>query len=301
MIAVSTAWNADRHAGWAPAVLELFSLGHRLVALDGAAVHADADAAGRAVRAAKGELVALFAPSPRGDDAGRPSAEGLVSPRAEVRAVATAAAATAGRAALAAGTTRVVLRAGRLPDLDASREARWLDRPVREGRTDALAGEVRTSVDAARRDRERFLEALCRALFDLSRALPDAQWLLETPSATSGFPLPAEAETVFGELPGRRVGYWHDAGNAARLDALGVLPAEEWLTRLGRRAAGVTISDWSPMASHLPPGAGVVDWPALRAQLSAPMILVLRLDPAFPAPLLADAVREARAMAFSSS
>src|SRR5205085_2891045 len=117
MPAVSTAWNADRHAGWAGAAAELCALGPRGVALGRAALHPDAAAARRVVRAAKGEIVALFAPPPRRDDAGRVS-EGLVSPRPERRAVAVEAAVAAGRAALAAGTTRVVLRVGELPTMD---------------------------------------------------------------------------------------------------------------------------------------------------------------------------------------
>jgi len=134
----------------------------------------------------------------------------------------------AARAALDAGTTRVVLAAGELPALDPSREARWIDRLVREGRTDALAAEIAAALAADRSARDRFVEALCRSLFDLARAVPDAQWLLATPSSISGFPTPAEAESVFGELPGRRIGYWHDAARAARLAALGAI--------LGRRA-----------------------------------------------------------------
>jgi hypothetical protein len=296
MPAVSTAWNAERHAGWASAVGELAALGHLAVALDGAALHPDAAAAARVVRAARGEVVALFAPPPRRDDAGRIASEGLVSPRPERRAVAVDAAIAAARAALAAGTTRVVLRVGELPVLDPSREARWLDRLTREGRTPALAAEIDAAVAADARDRERFVEALCRALFDLTRVVGDAQWLLETPSRASGFPRPDEAEVVFGELPGRRIGYWHDAAHAARLAFLGVLPAEEWLARLGRRAVGVTICDWSSTADGLPPGAGVVDWTALRGQLTDAMPRVLRLDTSFPAALLADAVREAAAL-----
>ncbi len=295
MIAVSTSWNAERHAGWAPAAAELLRLGHAAVALDGAALHCDAAAARRIVREAKGEIVALFAPEPRRDDAGRVASDGLVSPRPENRALAIRAAVAAAGAGLEAGTTRIVLRAGELPVLEPGREARWIDRLAREGRTDDLVREIDASLAADRSDRDRFVEGLCRALFDLARAVPDAHWCLETPSRASGFPRPDEAEVVFGELPGRRIGYWHHAAHAARLAALGAVRAEEWLARLGSRAAGVTISDWSPSASALPPGAGVVAWTALRAQLTAAMPRVLVLDPSFPAPLLADAVREAAA------
>jgi sugar phosphate isomerase/epimerase len=301
MISVSTAWNADRHAGWTSAAAELLALGHASIAFDGAALHPDAAAAGRAVRAAKGEVVALFAPRDRTEsDTVRSfsTSGGLVSLRPERRAVAVAAALAAARAAMDAGTTRVVLRVGELPELDASRESRWLDRLVRDGRTDALTREIADALAASRKDRDRFVESLCRAVFELTRGAPDVRWLMETPSSASGFPRPDEAEIVFGELPGRRIGYWHDAGHAARLAALSVVPAEEWLSRLGPRAGGATLVDWSPTAGGLPPGAGVVDWTTLRGQLTAAMPRVLRLDPSFPAPLLADALREAAALGF---
>jgi sugar phosphate isomerase/epimerase len=103
---------------------------------------------------------------------------------------------------------------------------------------------------------------------------------------------------VFGELPGRRIGYWHDAAHAARLAALGAVPAEEWLARLGPRAAGVTLCDWGPSAPCLPPGAGVVEWTTLRAQMTESMPRVLRADPTWPSPLVADALREAASLGF---
>jgi len=292
MISVSTAWNAARHAGWAPAAAEIVALGHSAVALDGAALHSDAMAAAREVRAVRGEIVALFAPPPRRDDTSV-AVEGLVAPGAERRQASVGAAIAAGRAALDAGTRRVVLRVGEIPDLDPSRETRWRDRLLREGSSQALAEEVRAVHASVASDRPRFVDALCRALFDAARAVPEAQWLLETPSRALGLPMPDDVEAVLGELPRRAIGYWHDAGHAARLAALGLVPAEEWLARLGPRTAGVTLADWSPSGGDLPPGAGVVAWTALRAQLTDAMPRVLRLDPAVPAAFLADAVREA--------
>lgn len=293
MIAVSTHWNAARHAGWTPAVRELAALGHPSVALAGAALHSDAAAVRRAVRESRGEIVALFVPVTQQSDAGRTISEGLVSPRAEKRSVAVLGAAAAGRAALESGTRRVVVSAGEMADLDPAREARILGRLTREGRTDDVAREIAAAAAAAASGRDRFVEALCRSLFELARAVPDAQWCLETPSRLTGLPRPEEMEAVFGELPRRRIGYWHDTAHAARIAAFGAVPAEEWLARLGARAVGVTMADFSEPSASLPPGAGLVDWAAVRAQLTPSLRRVLRLDPSFPATLLRDAVRSA--------
>ena len=294
MLAISTAWNAGRHAGWEPAAGELVGLGFRHVALDGPAIQSDAEAAGRLVRAARGAVVALFAPAPARDavtDAR--GAASLVEVRPERREPAVAAALSAGRAAAAAGTGLVVVRAGAIPVLDASREDRWTERFGREGLTDALRDEVAAACAEMRRDRPRFLEALCRSLWDLSRALPDTTWLVETPASVAGLPFPDEVEPLHSELKGRRVGIWHDTAHAARLGALGAAPASAWIERAAGATRGVTLSDWSPHGGRTPPGAGHVDWTTLRGQLTGAMVRVLRVAPEFPAAFLAEAARDA--------
>lgn len=289
-----------------PAVRELLGLGAEGVALDGPALQADTAAAGREVRAAKADLVALFAPGPQRDAASPVDGGGLVDPRPERRALAVAAAVAAGRAALSAGTDVVVLRAGTIPVLDGTREDRWTARLGREGMTDALRDEIAAATAHLARDRPRFLESLCRSVWDLSRAVPEVRWCVETPASLAGAPFPDEIAAFFSELRGRRVGWWHDTAHAARLGAFGVADPRAWLEAAGTATLGVTVSDWSPPAfgdaygqsgaasiGRTPPGAGIVDWTSLRAQLSAPMLRVLRLPPDVPSAFLRDAIGEA--------
>jgi hypothetical protein len=297
MIAVSTSWNASRHAGWAPAVAELVALGHRVVALDAAALHPDAAAARRGLAAVRGSVVALFAPAPGGAD-GDDGPLGLCDPDRSRRRVAMQAAASAARVAADAGTGLVVLRAGAIPDLEADGERRWTDRLARGEDDERIRADAAEVLRAAASARHRYLDALCRALFELARAAPDVTWLLETPSSLLGLPLPSEVEAVVDELPGRRVGYWHDAALAARLGALGVAPASSWLESLGSLTGGLTLCDWTPGEARLPVGSGRVDWAGLLAQATAAMPRVLRLASTFPAPLLDDALREAHARGF---
>lgn len=294
MIAISTSWNAPRHAGWTDAVRELVRLGHPFVALDGGTLQADAEAAGRAVREARGKVVALFAPGPVAGGTGAC----LASPRREAAQTAIRAARVAGAAAEKAGTPRVVIRAGRVPDPVADREEAWLETLRNHGPTDALRADVRHRLLDDRALRERCLEALCRSLHELARARPDTHWILETPDSPLGFPLPQEAELVFAELPRAKVGYWHDAGNAARLATLGAATQEEWLGRLATVARGVTLADWSPIADRMPPGSGNVQWRELRFQLREGMFRVLALDPEYPAALIDDTLREVANLGF---
>ncbi len=293
MIAASTAWNAERHVGWAPAVRELMDLGFPSIALDGPAVQADAADAGRAVRERKGTIVALFAAAPRRDAASPVDGGGLVSPVAERRAQAVAAALAAGRAASAAGTGIVVLRAGEIPVVDADREQRWNDRLAREGSSPELRAEVAAAAAELRPDRTRFLETLCRSLWEVARGAPETTWLVETPASIAGLPFPAEADAMLSEVRSRRVGLWHDVAHGARLAALGVVPQDAWLAANGARTGGVTISDWAPSGGRTPPGAGLADWTAIRAQIGAKMTRVLRIEPVYPAMLLLDAARVA--------
>jgi sugar phosphate isomerase/epimerase len=300
MTAVSTAWNSERHAGWASAAREVLAFGTAEVALDGPALHSDAAAAARVLREVRGRLVALFAPGPARDPAAPVDGGGLVDVRPERRALAVAAAAAAGRAALAAGTTLVVLRAGAVPTLDGSREDRWTERLGREGASPELRAEVVAACDEVLRDRPRFLEALCRSLWELARALPDVTWAVETPSAVTGLPFPDEVGPLLDELRGRRAGYWHDTAHAARFAALGAADARSWIERARGATLGVTLSDWSPPVlggggGRVPLGAGVVDWTLLRGQLATGLERVLRVGPEFPAPLVAESLRELRA------
>jgi len=295
MLAISTAWNVERLGGWGAAVSELVGLDRTSVALDGPALYPDVPAARAALAPVRGEVVALFAPAPR-PDRERPGASmGIASPRTEERALAAQAALAAAAAAAAAGTGVVVLRTGGIPSVgDDSGD--WRRRLAREGVTDELTREVFTAMERDAAHRERFLDGVCRTLHGLSTRLPDVTWLLETPAEVPGFPGPSEIAAVLEDLSGRRLGYWHDTGNAAYLHALGVADAEGWLQELGGRTLGVTLSDWSPSGGGLPPGAGVVDWTGLRVQLVGRMQRVLRLDPAFPPMLLADAIGETDAL-----
>jgi len=257
VIAISTSWNATRHGGWADAVRELARLGHRHVVLDGDALHSDARAAGRAAKEGRGKVIALFAPAPRAQ-AGVPG-HALCSPSAQVARVAVKQALAAAVAAGRAGAARVILRPGRLPTFDGrDRDDAWVERMQAEGMTDALRAEVRQTVADDRSDRERCLEALCRSLHSLLKQRPDAKWLLETPDSPMGLALPEEMELVFNEFRGKKLGYWHDSGHAARLAVLGVAAQDEWLGRLGHVTHGVTLADWSPIAQRKPPGSGHV-------------------------------------------
>ena len=289
---LSSCWNAERHSGWAGACAELAAKGHLRVALDGPALYPDAGAAKTALDAMKGGVDVLFAPAPtsaRPDGAPVAGVVGLCAPRPEERVQALRAASRAAQMAAAAGTGMVVLRAGGLPDPSLAGEP-FSERLRRDGATPGLRTDVAAFHAETAVHRHRFLDGLCRSLFELCERFPDHTFALETPWTVSGVPRPDELSLVRSELPGRRIAYWHDTAAAARLAALGAVAAEHWLTELGPLTAGVTLCDWSSAGERLPPGTGIVDWPALQAQLGASMLRVLALDARFPTVFFDEAV-----------
>lgn len=293
MLGVSTAWNADRLGGWEPAVREWIELQQAHVLLDGPTLYADAAAAGRSARRSKGTVLGLVVPLPVGLERGPVRSGGLSAPAASVRQEAVRRVLRGFELALAARTGVVVLPVGGPDDIPGSTVDTWRQGLRRDGPTPELRTGLVDLLEQESPLRQTRLEALCRSLHELTGRCPELTVSLTTPKDPFWVATPAELQLVFEELPGRRLAYWHHAGNAARLDDLGAVPAEAWVDAAGDRLVGVTLEDWSRSGGGLPVGAGVVDWRALSRQLPASVPRVVAVDASLPAPLVLDALREA--------
>jgi hypothetical protein len=143
--------------------------------------------------------------------------------------------------------------------------------------------------DAAGRERETFarLDRFCRVLHEAASREPDAGFALATPDERQAWLTPATLELAFEELGTRkRFAYWHDAGRAHVLAALGQGAATAWLDRHAHRCVGVEATDAIGTQAGLPPGVGEVDFTALLGAVSASAWVALRCDPALgPGPL----------------
>lgn len=293
MLGVSTAWNAERCGGWEPAVAEWIELGHARVLLDGPTLFADAEAAGRRARGAKGAVLGLVVPPAAWTERATGRTDGLAATSSTSRREAVVRVARGLDLALAAGCGTVVLPCESAEALPGSAADEWQAELRRDGPT-ANVRRVLTELLGADDDgRGRRLEALCRSLHELSALRPELTLALSTPREPLRGWNPAELQLVFEELPGRRLAYWHHAGRAARLDDVGAVDAEAWVDAAGDRLVGVTLEDWSRSGAGLPVGAGVVDWRALSRQLPVSVPRVVSVDGSLPAPLVLDALREA--------
>ncbi len=73
-----------------------------------------------------------------------------------------------------------------------------------------------------------------------------------------------EYAVIFREFEGAPVGYWHDTGHAASLEALGFLASQtELLEAFRERLVGFHLHDARGVDDHLAPGQGALDFSSL--------------------------------------
>lgn len=138
-------------------------------------------------------------------------------------------------------------------------EADGLGEPAVTAR-DALVAEGRKAELAV-------LERVVRALHGLLKAEPEIELAIATGEPLIGWPSPEMLENLLADLKTSRLGYWHHSGRAAVAERLGLGAEGSLLTAHGPRLAGVTLSDVQGTMDGLPPGAGQVDFRALRSAL----------------------------------
>ncbi len=104
------------------------------------------------------------------------------------------------------------------------------------------------------------MEPVLSGLDELCGRFPRIQFFIETRIHYYEIPLPEELEEIFGRLPYKNLGYWHDIGHTYMQDRLGFIPMETWQRMFGRKCGGVHIHDVADdLTDHLPPGEGVLD------------------------------------------
>lgn len=178
--------------------------------------------------------------------------------------------------------------------LDPGVDSRELHRLVAAGKRESAAyEELREQVAASRsRHARRHLDAL---LANLDRMAGDAQRKglvigIENRYHPEQIPNREELETIFRELEGAPLAYWHDTGHAASLAALGFLASpNEILEAFQGRIAGFHLHDAKGIDDHRAPGEGDLDFSTLVPFLTPESRLVLEVHP----PASAEAVAAA--------
>lgn len=130
------------------------------------------------------------------------------------------------------------------------------------------------------------LDRVCRELFGIVKSMPDIDFCLTQGRSLRAVAEPAALQDVFEDLGHLRLGYWHDAGLAARRQQVLGEAQGEWLESFANRCQGMTLGDASPDGLYLPPGAGGVDYALLASYVprtGRALPVVVELDLAVPA------------------
>lgn len=110
----------------------------------------------------------------------------------------------------------------------------------------------------------------------------------ENRQALEELPLDGDFESFFREFTSPSIAYWHDTGHAQIKENFGVIQHTGFLQTLASRLAGFHVHDVIfPGRDHAPPGAGMIDFAAIKPFVESRYIKVFELNPA----LTTDAVK----------
>jgi hypothetical protein len=153
-------------------------------------------------------------------------------------------------------------------------------------RNDEALEELRILEGSAAEDQ---LETLAALLHECLHHVPNLRIALAPGPSPAALLTPDRMRLLLAEIRHPGLGLWHDTADSETRAASGLPPAGAWLDAFGARILGVTLHDFAAGSDHLPPGAGIVDWPLLAEYLPRSAVRVLRLAPSYPDTLLTEA------------
>ncbi len=277
--ALSTRWNAYRHARGEDLVDEILDLGFTRLELGYDFRHELTDGVRRRVRegAVRVGSVHSICPVPLGQPQGGPELYTLASPDAAERAQAVTHLTETIRFAGEMGASAVVVHAGNVhlrrrltPLLLGMAEAGALGTPAYE--------KARLKLAAKREKRaRRQLGFLYAGLQELMRPAREAgvRIGLEILPTWEAFPTESEMEGLLAYFPEDAFGYWHDFGHAQIRMNLGFIHHLRWFERLAPRMVGMHIHDVIPPGrDHVLPPRGQIPFADFRPHLPEDIPLV---------------------------
>jgi len=193
------------------------------------------------------------------------------------------------------GAAAVVLHCG---VVEMHHEMQVLYRFFSSNRLDSKEAQAFIRKKLAERDRHK-PEHLENLLYSLDRLLPVAEKqgvLLGLENRYHYHELPGldDFGAIFANFKGTPIGYWHDTGHAHANETLGLIPKNFLLQTYGNRLIGIHLHDAVGLDDHLPPGAGEIDFQALKPYLKSDTIKVIELKPGIPAAEVLEGIRFVR-------
>jgi sugar phosphate isomerase/epimerase len=303
IIALSTRWNASRHASGESMADEILEAGFDHVEL-GYDFRVDL-LPGLLKRLKAGSLgvVSLHAPCPipLGLPSGNPEYYTLADTDESERAIAIRLVRDTIHLAADLGARVVVAHAGnvemphysyRIMDLLNSRrpESWW---------TVWRLNRLRTRLDIGRiKAVQPHLDALARSLESLLPDLEsmDVRLALENLPSWESVPSEAELGALLDRFRSPFVAAWYDIGHGVIRDKLGFSNPIRWLDKIQSRLAGMHIHDVdSRLNDHLAPGSGTVDFTLFRKWAEQDILRVVEVRPGLPVEALKTGLRTLRA------
>ena len=298
-LAISTRWNAGRHASGEAMLEEILALGLDRAEL-GYDLRAELIPGVKAMVAAKAiriDSVHNFCPVPIG--APRPHPE-LYTPAAvdrREREYAVVHISRTLRFAAEMGARVVVCHSG---NVDMPKLSFDLVRMAARGEQFTEAYENLKLKAQLVRDKKapKQLEYLAESLEQLLPVVQETgvKLALENLPTWEAIPSELEAEKLMRRFHAGGIRLWWDIGHAQIRDNLGFINAARWLRRLAPFLAGLHIHDVAPPGQdHLMPPQGQIDFPALADVARMDMVRVLEPAPDTETALIARAIEHLRA------
>jgi sugar phosphate isomerase/epimerase len=284
--ALSTNWNATRHANGEAMIDEILALGFQSVEL-GYQFSAE-QAAGVSRRIASGAVtvtsVHAYCPVPIGAPGGHPELYLLASRDEDERAMATIFLMKTLDFAVRMGAQAVVMHAGRVPVKPFSNEliATALDEP--DGCASRRYQKLLARLQRRRaRKVGRHLDALRGALDHLVPRFAKAglTLCLENLPSWEAIPTETEMQELMQHYASPALAYWHDMGHGQVRHNLGWISDHRAAAEaLLPHTRGIHIHDVRPLANdHLPPGQGTLPFADFAFYGKAPVLRVFEPAP----------------------
>jgi sugar phosphate isomerase/epimerase len=139
--------------------------------------------------------------------------------------------------------------------------------------------------------KKRFYDHSCSMLLELVSEAKKrgVKFGIEIREAVEELPVESDFEALLKEFPAPTVNYWHDTGHAQIKQDLGFIDHAQFLGQRADRLAGFHIHDVKfPARDHYPPGAGDINFAALKPFVKPEHLKVFELSPKVPV----DAARQ---------
>lgn len=293
-LALSTRWNAHRHADGEALLQEVLELGFQRAELGYDLTLDLVPGVRRMVEqgAIRIGSVHNFCPVPVGAPAAHPELFQLAGLDTRMRELAVQHTRQTAEFAAELGARVVVVHAGNVEMRNLTRK---LVHMAESGKQYTPKYDRTKTKLLMRRHKkvEKHLDALRGALDELLPTFEKCSvtLALEVLPSWEALPTESEMEALCQRYPSPALGWWYDVGHAKVRDNLGLVDSLRWVQRLSERIAGMHIHDVTPPAyDHMMPPRGTVDFAPFTPLVRSGIVQVLEPMPATPADEILEAV-----------